>query len=115
MGDEYPWPGPCEALFEHLAANDPEALLTMIRSGELAPTELTFAAEYAGDIEGHDPEVLDVLGSLLTHEKAYVREGVVYGLARMDCPGAIALLEKLRHQDADWDVQVAAWDVLEDS
>lgn len=74
------WQRPCEAAFEWLAERHPESLLTLIKTGSLAPTDLTFAAEIAGSLPDAAATRAALL-PLLDHEDAIVREGAIYGLA----------------------------------
>lgn len=66
-----------EALYDRLAADDPDGLLRLIENG-LPVADLTFAAESAGRI---DPaRSRPVLLRLLEHRDPVVREGALYGL-----------------------------------
>lgn len=62
-----------------MAEESPLELLAMIESGCLAPEDLTFAAECAGDIQDR-AAAIPVLMGLLGHASPLVREGVIYGL-----------------------------------
>lgn len=70
------FPTPCRNEFERLKNEYPEILLDWVNSGELAPYDLTFAAETLGEI----PEALPVLLDLLKHDSSIVREGALIGL-----------------------------------
>lgn len=76
-----PFKSHCEAEFEFLASNDPAKLVALLEEGNLPDSLLTFAAEYAGEIERDVPGLKENLLRLLEHEKAGVREGAIYGLA----------------------------------
>ncbi|MFH0900092.1 MAG: HEAT repeat domain-containing protein [Pseudomonadota bacterium] len=106
------WPEPCEEMFEYLADHSPSELLALLVDESLSPPRLTFAAEIAGRIRGREKQLLEVFEGLLKHEKAYVREGVVYGLAQMSSSGARQLLGKVARNDVDADVRSAATEVL---
>ncbi len=73
------FPTPCRNEFERLQNEYPEILLDWVNSGELAPYDLTFAAETLGEI----PEALPVLLDLLKHDSSVVREGALLGLYRL--------------------------------
>lgn len=108
------WPAPCEEMFLYLAEHDPPRLLSLIAKGELTAPQLTFAAEHAGLVRDRDQDVVDTLQRVLSHPKAFVREGAVYGLALIDHEDARALLERVAEGDADADVRVAAAEALEE-
>lgn len=65
--------------FLRLAKEDPEELIRLIESGPLANTELTFAAEYLGEVVD-DWRVEQILLGLLQHKSVIVVEGAIYGL-----------------------------------
>lgn len=74
-------PTPSRETFRRLAAERPEELLDWIDGGTLEAHHLTFAAEIAGGIVGHDERVSSALEALLLqHDSAVVREGATYGL-----------------------------------
>lgn len=78
------WDGPCEAWFESLAQSDPRTLIALLESGTLEPHLLTFAAEIAGDVPpALYHKLVSVLTALLDHPIAPVREGALYGLAKL--------------------------------
>jgi HEAT repeat protein len=107
------WREPCESAFEYLSVTYPDSLLALIRSNRLAPSDLTFAAEIAGRIAGHE-SVRAVLVPLLAHAEAVVREGAIYGLTRhLDAPTR-ALLERLAIEDRSAAVRTAARDALDE-
>ncbi len=73
------WPSPCEAMFEHLAGANPNALAKLVSSDALHHTDLTFAAEALGQIQ--DAQFArSLLMQLLDHPKPVVREGALQGL-----------------------------------
>jgi len=91
----------CEEHFRTLARAQPAVLVrwmqTVLRE---QPELLTFAAEAAGLIE-HPALVLHVLRPLLAHEKAFVREGAVYGLTphlESSIDARDLLRDQLRHE-----------------
>ncbi len=67
---------PCRNEYDRLEKEDPALIIEWCKSGELAPYDLTFAAETLGEI----PEALPVLLDLLKHESSIVREGALVGL-----------------------------------
>jgi len=106
------WTDHCEDEFEWLATHDPRALLALLASGELRASLLTFAAEYAG----RTPDKADAaraLVLLLGHPAAYVREGVVYGLAQcLTSASACLALRTVAALDPVLEVREAARDAL---
>ena len=96
---------------ERLSREDPTALLDLIESGTLEPTLLTFAAEYAG-ISSDSTHVTRVLLPLLDHEKPYVREGALYGLARHRTADALNGLARIASTDAVSEVREIAAEAL---
>jgi len=99
--------------FEYLAKNNPQELITLIKDGLLEAADLTFAIEIAGRIKGYDIEVMEVFRLVMTHDSAYVREGVVYGLAQIGNCQAKELLRQLNENDKSPEVRQAAIDALE--
>lgn len=65
-----------KAGYFRMATDNPAHLTALIQSGSLPPTELTYALEAAGQM----PDSQALITPYLSHEKAYVREGAVYGL-----------------------------------
>jgi HEAT repeats len=107
-------PEPCEALFERLAAEDPNRFVALIQQGTLEPHHLTFAAEAAGRIADRVAAV-DALLPLLGNASALVREGAVYGLARhIDRGDVRQRLAELATRDPSPGVRDAAREALED-
>ncbi|MEW6249633.1 MAG: HEAT repeat domain-containing protein [Planctomycetota bacterium] len=95
-----------------LARLVPDVMLKILP--QLEPAELTFAAEIAGEIEGH-PEVVPALLSLLAHESALVREGAVYGLAHHLSQHVRARLADLSADDPSPAVRAAAAEIVAES
>jgi hypothetical protein len=102
---------PSEAMFEALATEDPEKLVSMIRSGELTPGLLTYAVEIAGRVLATDM-ILPALLELANHPKPVVREGVIYGLSHHRTEEATAALVALQN-DASAAVRGAALAALQ--
>lgn len=98
---------PSEGLFERLAEDEPAKLIAMIRSGELRPGLLTFAAEILGR-HVRSAEVVEVLRTLAQHPSAAVREGSVYGLAFQEGITVDDQLKKLAESDPSPGVRAAA-------
>lgn len=104
-----------EAKLEELSISDPDGLLGLIKAGTLRPTLLTFAAEHAGRIPD-SLKVVAVLLPLLDHPKAYVREGVLYGLRRHRTPDVCSRLERLLSDEPVEEIREIASEILaEDS
>jgi HEAT repeat protein len=105
-------------MFDHYAKHEPLRLLQLLDpAGGLRGPLLTFAAEAAGAIRSLPVEVVvDALEPLLLHEKAYVREGTVYGLAQLigQLGGTRAkeLLKRVVREDDSQGVREAARDAL---
>lgn len=111
------WPTQCEFEFESMSRAAPSRLIAWIRSGVLAPADLTFAAECLGDAD--HPEVPRVLIELTRHTAAVVREGAVYGIGRMsghdrDTDALLQRLHEMAYHDPSPGVKSAARDVLMD-
>lgn len=95
------WDVPCEAWFEWLVLNAPERLLRLLEGGELEPHHLTYAAEIAGDVPTECyPRLVSALTTLLEHPHATVREGALYGLAKVLRPLPHLRAQIERHTDA---------------
>lgn len=107
------WATHCEDEFEYLAEHDPAALLALIQGGGLKPTLLTFALEHAGAVRAET--AVPVLLPFLQHEKDYVREGAVYGLARLleQDPGLREVLRQVALRDTSQGVRSAAQEALD--
>lgn len=76
-----------EKYFEELVISNPNELLELIKSNKLENSLLTFAVEIAGKYI-HTNECFNILISLLNHESAIVKEGIIYGLLEfyeIDC------------------------------
>lgn len=103
---------PTEGLFEELLVVDPARLVAYLGDTALDPTLLTYAAEIAGRIPGEAP--VRPLLALLQHEKAYVREGALYGLAlHLDAPGVREALAATMEGDRSETVRAVAGEQLE--
>ena len=76
------WDDVCPYMFEHLALEDPQMLLSLIH---LYPwqenLDLAYAAQACFVIKGERTGVAEVLLPLLLHTHGYVREGAADGLA----------------------------------
>jgi hypothetical protein len=75
------FPRPCVNAFDDMSIADPHRLSEWIRSDELSPAHISFAAEALGGVDNVSPFV-DVLISLLFHPYSIIRKGAVYGLTR---------------------------------
>lgn len=88
-------------------------LMAKIRSGEMRPAELTFAAEELGNRGDCQDDAIKILVGLLAHKSSVVREGAVYGLAdHQDRDEVAEALGKLSSNDPSAGVRQAAADVL---
>ena len=112
------WPGNhgprkySDERFEHLAKTDPAALVALLVSGDVPPARLTFAAEIAGrELPGE--LVIEPLLALLGHERAVVREGAVYGLARFLSDARVRKAVEALLRDPSPGVRAAAADELD--
>jgi hypothetical protein len=106
-------PEPCEALFERLASEDPSALLRVVNEGKLAPYDLTFAAESLGRLADHE-SAREALVALLHNPSPVVREGAIYGLAKLPMKAEVhAILVKIASEDSSAAVRGAAADALD--
>jgi len=105
---------PCEDLFHELRRDDVPRLVALIASGQLAASDLTFAAECLGDVE---PTVaVPLLHGLLSHPEAVVREGAIYGAAEhLGEPWLARRLEDMAAKDESPGVRAAASETLADS
>jgi hypothetical protein len=105
--------GYCESLFWRLAQLDPCGLTRLIRQGCLAPHDLTFAAEALGSIADEDLAAATLLPLLEQRVPGIVREGVIYGLARLTHRAdARAGLQRVVDSDPDRVLREAAEDAL---
>ena len=66
-------------VFARLARNDPAELERVLRSPEVDPCLLTYAAEAVALVRDPSETLLAVLAALLRHPRPYVREGACYG------------------------------------
>jgi hypothetical protein len=108
-----PDPGaPSEALFERLAVDDPDRLLSLLEDAKLEPSMLTFAAEIAGRLLPSG-SVTPVLLGLLEHPSPLVREGAIYGLAEHAGDAIAERIQEIAKSDPSPGVRAAAADVLE--
>ena len=113
QGSSLDWEAPCEAMFEHLAAYDPERLLALART--LPPAQLTHAAEWIGR-SGH-PRAWQALATMLRDKSPLVREGAIIGLEALG-PDALGrarslLVDRaLEDQEPSPGVRAAAQDAL---
>ncbi|MBN2797737.1 MAG: HEAT repeat domain-containing protein [Deltaproteobacteria bacterium] len=84
--EEVPTPTPTwsREQLQGMAQDDPDRLLTLVRGAHLRPSLLTFAAEILGETHpSHHPQAISTLLELLHHDSSLVREGALYGLARI--------------------------------
>lgn len=102
-----------EADFRELAVARPTLLVWVVQSGRLRPAQLATAATELGGI-GRDFQAEQTLIELLTHEMPMVREGAVYGLARIRSTTARQALRQVVNEDMSPGVREAAEEALED-
>ena len=105
-----------QAEFARLASEDPEALSPLLGDETGLPASLlTFAAEAVALVRKPSEALLQACLGLLGHEKAYVREGAVYGLApHVAIPFVSDALRRVADNDSDDDVRSVAEDALDD-
>jgi len=109
---EAAWRRHCEEEFEYLAEHQPYRLLAYLENDDLTPSELTFAAEYAGLIR-NATTVVPALTRLLSHDSAPVREGAIYGLSYHVDASVRAALAQLAKEDTSDGVREAAQEVID--
>jgi HEAT repeat protein len=97
---------------DHLARNDPDELLRLLKRTDLDPVELTWAAERVNQIEDSDAARAALL-PLLTHPEAIVRQGAVFGLHRHVDAAVRAVLKEITRSDPSPSVRDAAHDALD--
>ena len=91
---------PCEDAFIYLARYYPNCMIVLLESNELKDTDLTFAAEWAGNlITG--TEVLGALAKLTIHDSDLVAEGAVLGI-RAWAYNATSDPRKIKCLRCDW-------------
>lgn len=105
---------PCEETFQRLAIEDPQGLIRLIGEGTLEVTDLTFAAEIAGDIPDSNL-VRPILLRLLGHSSPLVREGAVYGLRHHLNQETYDRLTQLMKSDPSPGVREAAAEAIENA
>ena len=97
-----------ESAFYTMPAVD---LIALLSSTELAPADLTFAAEAAGQ---HDEAVPSLL-KLLDHEHAVVREGALYGLTpHVDAQGVADRLRRIARHDSSGTIREIAASIVDE-
>jgi hypothetical protein len=103
---------PSEETFARLAHEAPAQLIAWMRSS-MPPAQLTYAAERLG--KGNPGQLgLALLIELLRHDKAYVREGAIYGLANhVAHPNVISALRGVVQEDQVPGLRELAAELLE--
>lgn len=105
-----------EKYFKEMAITNPEQFLRLLESGELPPSRLTYAVEYAGHCKNHLDEALAVLLRLHNHASPLVREGVICGLERFaknpEVQEVLAFHADAEHEPSS-DVREAARDAID--
>ena len=96
-------------MIEHTQTDMTEMALQDLFASE--PTKLTFIAEAAGEIS-KDYAVL-ICSVAICHEKSYVREGALYGLApHIEDPDVKAMVTYVADHDESQVVREIARDIL---
>ena len=106
---------PSKDLFERLRVQDPERLIAWLSDGSLEHHLLTYAAEFAGDVPSDYVEkAREALLDLLAHQRAYVREGAVYGLSKLPVTQEVmdALTKLTSNLEPSTDVRETAMEAL---
>jgi HEAT repeat protein len=101
---------------EYRALRARYSLLEIVKSGELAPPLLTYAAEYLGKVEDESlaDGIVESLLHLTENPSALVREGAIYGLEEYtDIPDVLERLKQLSEADPSPGVKEAASETLE--
>jgi hypothetical protein len=113
-GPEPAWPEPCEAMFQYQAENDPAALISTLKERTLRDSQLSFAAEAAGNLVNSAQAVPVLIDLLDKHRSAVVREGAIYGLAPhlQHSSAAGEALRRVAEKDGSLAVRSVARDVL---
>lgn len=101
-----------ERYFNYLATNDPFRLASIINSGSLKNSQLTFAAEALGHATDR-MVVITTLTALLRHPSAIVREGAIYGLQSHLSSEVHEQLRILADSDPSAGVRAAAIETLD--
>ncbi len=84
-------------------------LVALISSTALAPADLTFAAEAAGQ----HTEAVPALLELLEHDEAVVREGALYGLTpHVDVQGVAERLRGVARHDSSGTIREIAAEIV---
>lgn len=97
-----------------MAKHSPHALLSNMSAGRFTATQLTYAAEYLGDVTTE--LAAPYLVELLVHEEGFVREGALYGArAHLTDLRVRAQVKKMAMEDTDPDLQEIAVDILREA
>ena len=102
-----------ETELRELALFDPIELMAIASDKNRRPSELTFAAEALGCVQGFT-EVDAILRSLVKHEAPLVREGAVYGIVHRGPSRFREVLREIAASDSSPGVRDAAYEVLGD-
>jgi hypothetical protein len=114
---EGPWAVPCEAMFEHLAANQFVSLLRLIQQGTLTPGDMTFAAEIAGrEADAVTArQAIRTLIPLLGSPAPLTREGAILGLSHLQAyRDAVGALRGAASTDPEPSLRELALELLEE-
>jgi len=106
------WNAPCIAMFEDMAAHDPDKLIELVQADQLSVGLLTFAVESLGRISDKQ-KVKVILLKSLEHPSALVREGSIYGLADFTDADVIEALTRHSKTDDSLGVKMAAQEWLD--
>ena len=97
-----------------LVQSNPGELAAIIVSGNLDPVDLSYVSEIFGDRCVDTELVLHTLSEVLHHERSYVREGALYGLAsHLGSPKVQLLVERVLDEDSSMSVREIAGGMLE--
>jgi len=105
----------CQALFEELAARNPNELGQIVRDSQAPTTRLTYAAEILGRDVATQSAAAILTRTLREHPSRLVREGAVLGLEHhLKRHGVRESLLRAAHDDPSPGVRRAADDALAD-
>jgi vesicle coat complex subunit len=91
-----------------------EQIVEVIELNVLKPVYLTFVAEMAGKTINDSELIVPTLKKLLLHEKAYVREGAIYGLMHHYSDDIKNVFKEIAQNDPSPGVRLAAESAIDE-